>query len=133
MALLREGTPIIVIDGEALPAPARGMSFEHQQLVDSARNAKGEVVAQTINRRQSKLSDLKWLYLKRDEWERICKHIKGFQSTVQYYDPMEGGMVTRIMYWGDSKCTPLHYDDNGIPIDFINCSCNVIDMGKSDL
>lgn len=129
---------MLIVNGVTLPTPARGLQFQHQQLVDSGRNALGQVVAQTINRRLSKVNELQWLYLKREEWELILNEVAKFNAVVQYYDPLEGGVVTRQMYWGDAQATVLTYerDSNGnitmVPHDFINCSCNLIDMGKGD-
>ena len=129
---------MLVVNGVTLPTPANELEFQHQQLVDSGRNALGQVVAQTINRRLTKINNLRWLYLTRKQWELILEQVDAFHATVQYYDPVAGEVVNRKMYWGDASATVLSYerDSNGkptmIPKDFINCSCNLIDMGKSD-
>lgn len=127
---------VLVVNGVTLPTPARGMNFQHQQLVDSGRNALGQVVAQTINRRLLKVNELHWLYLSREEWELILNEVNKFHATVTVYDPGSGGFVTRQMYWGDAEGTPLTYERDedgnvtGVPHDFINCKANLIDMGK---
>lgn len=61
----------IKFNGRDLPNPRYGMSIERQQLVDSARNAKGEVVASKINRRQIKLN-IEFPHLTANEWGKLC-------------------------------------------------------------
>ena len=53
----------IWINGIQLPAPDNSAKILRQQLVDSARNANGQVVAQKINRRLLKVDGLQWSYL----------------------------------------------------------------------
>ena len=77
---------MIWINGVELPMPTRGMKIERQQLVDSGRNALGEVVAQKINRRLHKLSDLKWDYLTAATWKTILTEIEKFEGTVKFWD-----------------------------------------------
>lgn len=124
-----KSAPFIWINGIKLPCPARGLTVERQQLVDSARNAKGEVVAQKIGRRQIKLSNLVWKHLTADEWHTILTQIELFQGTLTFYDAYEGKKVTRKVYWGDASEEPLWINDSGDVTDYINCKCNLIDMG----
>lgn len=119
----------ISINGVQLPNPSYGLTIDGEQLVDSARNALGQVVAQKINRRLVKLNNLKWNYLTADEWQTILTEIEKFQGTLTYYDPLTGSKITREVYWGNSSAQPNTIDASGNITSFINCSCNLIDMG----
>lgn len=127
------GIPIIYVDGEALPAPDIGLKIQRQQLVDSGRNAKGEVIAQKINRRLIKLDSLKWTYLSAYDWHRILRHIEGFQSTVIFWDAASDDFINVRMYWGDATEEPYEVDEDGRVLTYRNCQCNIIDMGKEML
>ena len=124
------GISVIYIDGEALPAPDIGLKIERQQLVDSGRTAKGEVIAQLINRRLIKLSNLKWSYLTADQWHRILTHIEGFRSLLSIWDAASNDYINLRVYWGDASEEPYEVDENGRFLSYKNCQCNIIDMGQ---
>lgn len=118
------------INGVVLPYPFKGVVLQRQQLVDSARNALGEVVAQRINRRLDKFSALEWPHLKASEWRTIQIEIEKFEGTLEYWDNYSGGFVTRKVYWGDEQATVFKIDKTtGEVLEYINCKCNIIDMG----
>lgn len=120
----------IKINGVVLPYPAYGISVKRQQFVDSARNANGEVVAQKINRRILKFDSLQWLYLTASEWRAILTEIEKFEGTLEYWDNLEGAFKTIKVYWGDAD-EEIHKIDpaTGEVLEYINCKCNIIDMG----
>jgi hypothetical protein len=124
------GIPVIYIDGEALPAPDLGMKILRQQLVDSGRNAKGEVIAQKINRRLIKVDSLKWTYLSAEDWGKILRHIEGFFSTLMIWDAASQDWINLQVYWGDATEEPYEVNEYGEFISYKNCQCNIIDMGK---
>lgn len=110
--------------------PARGLSYQGQQMVDSARNANAVVVAQKINRRLIKLNNLEWKYLTDDEWSTIVNAINDFFGYVEFYDPASQSRKRMKFYWGDYEAEPFMTDpDNGTVVSWINCKCNIIDMG----
>lgn len=120
----------ISINGVSLPTPSTGLQVQRQQLVDSARNAQGQVVAQKINRRIIKLNQLKWNWLPADVWRTILIEIEKFEGSLYYWDNLAGAFKTLRVYWGDSseeifKINP----DTGEVLEYVNCSCNIIDMG----
>ena len=119
----------IWINGVQLPTPDQGLNITRSQLVDSGRNAKGEVVAQKINRRLLKVDGLKWSYLTASQWSKILNEIQKFTGTVKIWDARTKGFISFKVYWGDSKEEPFHVDSTGKILDYQNCSCNVIDMG----
>lgn len=119
-------------NGKALPSPAPGVKYEGQQLVNSARNAQGQVVAQKINRRMVKLSGITWNCLTPEEWKTIRSCIEEFSGEVTYYDDLEGKFISRKMYWGDYSAEPYWTDQQGKPLMLVNCTCSLIDMGYED-
>lgn len=118
------------INGVELPYPAVGLIFERQQLVDSKRNALGQVVAQKINRRQMKFSSLEWKHLTAAEWRRIQHEIDKFEGTLRYWDNPSGGFINRKVYWGDESAEVWKINPTtGEILEFANCKCNLVDMG----
>lgn len=119
----------IWINGVQLPAPNQGLKIIRSQLVDSGRNAKGQVVAQKINRRQLKVDGLEWGYLTASQWGKILDEIQKFTGTVKFWDARTSKFISFKVYWGDSSEEPFHVDSTGRILDYKNCKCNVIDMG----
>ena len=62
---------LLKINGVACPCPMYGIEIIKSVVVDSGRNAKGEVVGQKIGRTLYKLNNLEWRGLTIDEWDRI--------------------------------------------------------------
>lgn len=119
----------IWINGKQLPAPDQGLKIQRQQLVDSGRNAKGQVVAQLINRRLLKVDSLKWSYLTNAQWSSILQEIQKFEGTVKVWDARTNSFLSFKVYWGDAEETPYEVDSTGKVLTFKDCKCNVIDMG----
>lgn len=122
-------TDTIRINGITLPAPARGLTEGWYQIVDSSRNANGVVVAQKIGRRQLKLDSLSWPYLTAAQWGAILKEIDKFYGTLSYFDARTRNRRTLKVYWGDASAEPYWVDNNGNPTHYVNCKCNIIDVG----
>lgn len=120
---------IISINGVVLPEPARGMGEQWSQIVDSARNANGVVVAQKIGKRQLKLDGIVWPWLTADEWGRVLREIDKFYGTLSYFDARTGTKGTLKVYWGDAHAEPYWVDRNGNVTHYTNCKCNIIDTG----
>lgn len=119
----------IWINGVQLPAPDKGLKIQRQQLVDSGRNAKGQVVAQKINRRLLKVDSLQWSYLTATQWGAILQQIEKFEGTVKVWDARTGGFLDFKIYWGNAEEEPFEVDDDGRVLSYINCKCNIVDMG----
>ena len=120
---------VISINGVVLSTPARGMTEGYYQIVDSARNANGTVVAQLIGHRQLKLDSVKWPWLTAAEWGSILREIDKFYGTLAYYDPRTGTKRNLEVYWGDATAEPYWVDADGNPTHYTNCKCNIIDTG----
>lgn len=121
---------VLTFNGTQLKCPSV-LDYEGQQLVDSARNAQGEVVAQKINRRQVKLN-VEWNVVYPDELEKILNCIEQFEGKVRYYDPKSGGFITRNMYWGDYSVSTYWTNKEGKPIYLTALKASLIDMGLPD-
>jgi hypothetical protein len=108
------------------------------KLVKSTRNARGQVVAQVVNRRLNKFESLTWPYLSRVSVTWLKQEIKKFYCTLGYWDDEANQFVERRYYWGDFEATPCEWEtvwDNTRhiyykrPIWYQNVKCNLIDMG----
>lgn len=118
------------INGVDLPYPALGLTLQRQQLVDSARNANGEVVAQKINRRLSKFDSLEWKHLTAAEWRAIQTEIDKFEGDLTFWDNPSASFKTIKVYWGDESSEIYKINPaTGEVLEYINCKCNLIDMG----
>lgn len=115
---------------DILPYPATGLQIQRQQFVDSARNAQGQVVAQKINRRINKIDSLEWKHLTASQWRTIQQHIEAFECEVEFWDNLSGSFQTIRCYWGDESAEVFKIDPStGEVLEYINCKCNLIDMG----
>lgn len=120
----------IKINGVVLPYPSYGVNVQRQQFVDSARNALGQVVAQKVNRRIIKFDSLEWKHLTALQWHSILVEIEKFQGTLEFWDTLAMDFVTRTVYWGDASEEIFKIDPTtGEVLEYINCKCNIIDMG----
>lgn len=118
------------INGVTLPYPATGLKFERQQLVDSKRNALGQVVAQKINRRLFKFSSLEWKHLTAAQWRAIQQEVDKFEGQLYYWDNPTGTFKTRKVYWGDESAEVWKIDNTtGEVLEYINCAVNIVDCG----
>lgn len=118
------------INGVDLPVPARGLAVKRIQFVDSARNAQGQVIAQKINRRVFKFDNLYWPYLKADQWRAILEEIEKFEGELYWFNNLTNSFETTRVYWGDASEEPHEIDnETGEVLSYIDCKCNLIDMG----
>lgn len=131
--MAKKFVPFLYINGVALPIPKRGLSYTVTTTVDSSRNANAQVTGSKVGRDQIKLNNLEWAHLDADTWGAVLRQFEKFKCTVKYWDPVKQKWLTRYMYPGDRtfevwKCNP----QTGEPIEYINCKCNLIDMGYGD-
>lgn len=118
------------INGIDLPVPARGLTVQRQQFVDSARNAMGQVIAQKINRRILKFEPLEWRHLTASQWRSILVEIEKFDGTLRFWNNLSGSFETIKVYWGDASEEVFKINPStGEVLEYINCKCNIIDMG----
>ncbi len=124
-------TPYIKINGVPLPTPRDTMQYITTTTVNSARNVNNVVVGSKVGRDQTKLNNLEWGYLPAATWEAVLREFNKFQVTLEYFEPSLGKRITRQFYPGDRSYNIGKVDKvNARPIDYRNCKCNLIDMGK---
>lgn len=114
----------------AIPFPSSG-PFETSRNVDSARNIRGEVVAQKVGRSIDKQS-MTFNVLPCDKWWEINNWIEqnGMFFWCHYFAHNYGVWRDRKFYCGNLTCEPYMVDaETGIPKFYHNCTVNVIDMG----
>jgi hypothetical protein len=116
--------------------PAIGYTEQSEQLVRSTRNAKGQVVAQKINRRLNKFDNLYWPYLSRISVNWLKQQIAKFDCNISYWDDETETFRTRSFYWGDFEATPCEWETVRLsgtefsfkrPIWYKDVKCNLID------
>lgn len=123
----------IYINGVALPMPKVGFSYTITTTVDSGRNAKGQVTGNKVGRDQIKLNNLEWAHLDASTWAKALKEFQKFKCLVKYWDPVSLSWKTRYMYPGDRTFEVWKINKKtGQPTEYINCKCNLIDMGYGD-
>lgn len=119
-----------MMNGKEYPPPARGLNFQIVTTVTAGRNANNEVVGQKVGRDQQKLDNLFWPHLTASVWAAMLQEFEKFELTITYPDPVHNTWITRKMYPGDRTMTVFKTDPNtGLPSEYINCKCNVVDMG----
>lgn len=124
--------PYILINGKSFPMPMRGLNVKTITVVNSGRSANGVVISQRIGRDQQKIDALKWGVLRAETWSEMLQEFEKFELTITYPDPVTNDWTTRLMYPGDRQGTPWRLNSRGMPEYYINCTCNIIDIGQSD-
>ena len=120
----------IRVNGKPFPAPKRYPNMVVTTAVDAARNANNKVVGQKIGRDNYKIDNLEWPYLDADTWSSMLQEFyNNYFSTVEFWDVVNNGWRTLIMYCGDRTADVFKLDSTGRPIAYINCKMNLIDAG----
>lgn len=125
-------SPFLYINGVALPMPKTGFSYTVTTTVDSSRNANAQVTGSKVGRDQIKLNNLEWPHLDASTWGRALREFEKFKVSIKYYDPVKQKWMTRYMYPGDRTFEVWKVNSKGEPTEYINCKCNLIDMGYGD-
>lgn len=127
---MSELSKFILINGQKIPPPKRGVKPTIVTIVSDGRNANGAVVGQRVGRDQYKIDDLEWPYLSASEWENILNVLKNLVVDVTFTDPSTNRLKTIEMYCGNRTGEPYWLDSNGKPTYYVNCKVNLIDMGR---
>lgn len=124
---------IITVNGKEFPAPQRGLEFIVSTLVNSGRNANGEVIGQVVGRNQNKLNNLVWPWLDAQTWADMLQAFNDFFVIVRFPDMTTNTWKTLKMYPGDRSAEPYWIDPKTkMPTYYINCKVNIIDCGELD-
>lgn len=123
---------MIEINGKSFPSPDRGLTFEIDSFVDSARNANNEFVGQKVGRDQYKIDNLQWYLLPATVWSELLQEFAKFEIMVKFPDMVTNSMITLTMYPGNRTAQPLYTDPSTqLPTWYTMCKCNIIDCGRS--
>ena len=125
-------SPFLYINGVALPMPKTGFSYTVTTTVDSSRNANAQVTGSKVGRDQIKLNNLEWPHLDAATWGRALREFEKFKVSIKYWDPVKQKWIMRYMYPGDRTFEVFKINSKGEPTEYINCKCNLIDMGYGD-
>lgn len=123
---------ILEINGTKVPCPKYGIELIKSVVVDSGRNANGEVVGQQIGRVLWKINNLEWIGLFPSEWNQIESALRrnGFFCKVKFMGD-DNKYHTITMYPSDLTISPLFYDEKTGYKRYESCKFNLIDCGKA--
>lgn len=132
--MLKKGkNPLFLFNGESLPGnPSVGYLEENEQLVEGTRNVRGQTIAQPINRRISKFSNLVFPELSLLDYNWLKKNVAKFEVLLTYYDTDELDIAVRRFYFGNLSGTPIEWENYQTiqkPTKFKDVKVNIIDMG----
>lgn len=122
---------LIQINGNVnIPYPSEGLELIVSTLVDSGRNARGEVVGQRVGRDNYKCNSLQWNWLDAKTWSMILKEFENFFVICRIPDMVNNDWIELKMYPGDRSAKPYWLDKKtGLPSHYQNCKVNIIDCG----
>lgn len=116
----------------AVPFPSEGKAaFETSRMIDSARNANGEIVGRQIGRSIDK-QNMAWDVLPREKWWEMNRWFEQghFTFYCHYFNHNLGCWQTKLFYLGDVKTSPFLVDpESGEPAFYRDAGFNVIDCG----
>lgn len=132
--MLKKGkNPLFLFNGEALPGnPSVGYLEENEQLVEGTRNARAQTIAQPINRRINKFSNLVFPELSLQDYNWLKKKVANFEVLLTYYDTDKLDVIVRRFYFGNLSGMPVeweNYQSVQKPTKFRDVKVNIIDMG----
>lgn len=123
---------LLLINGNTVPVPIRGLAETVSTNVNDGRNALGEMVGERVGRDIYKLDNLEWRWLTKAQWSRILKLVEGFKFHATFPDAVNGGFCTHYCYCGDRTCEPYYINANGDFTYYRSCKMNIIDCGIKD-
>lgn len=127
-------SPLFLFNGEALPSnPSVGYLEENEQLVNGTRNTNGKSIAQPVNRRINKFSNLVFPKLSLVDYNWLKRKVANFEVLLTYFDTEEMNVKVRRFYFGNLNGTPCKWDNSYKPVqkptEFKDVKVNIIDMG----
>ena len=120
----------IKVNGKPFPYMSYDLTLMTATMVDSARNANGVMVGQKVGRDVAKLDSLVGPHLTAEQWSEILQEMENFFVEVEYPDMVTNSWQTRTFYCGDRTAKVYKLDpDTGLPSEYLECKCNLIDTG----
>jgi hypothetical protein len=132
--MLKKGkNPLFLFNGEALPSnPSIGYLEENEQLVEGTRNVRGQTIAQPVNRRINKFSNLVFPFLSLEDYNWLKEKVANFEVLLTYFDSEEMDVIVRRFYFGNLHGTPNkweNYQSVQKPTEYKGVKVDIIDMG----
>lgn len=125
--------PLFLFNGESIPSnPQVGYLEENEQLVDGTRNTRGQTIAQPINRRINKFSNLVFPELSLTDYNWLKTKVANFEVLLTYFDTEEMDVIVRRFYFGNLSGKPVEWENCQSvqkPTKFRDVKVNIIDMG----
>lgn len=121
---------LVRVGSEDLPQPSTYIGLT-ADVVNSARNAKGELIATVIRADVAKV-ELTWNFLTPEQWSNILLLFKGasnFKQNVTFYNQTTAMRETRTMYVSDRTSSGVWLcDENGEPRGWKGCKLSLIEV-----
>ncbi len=114
---------MLKIDGVEMPAPVK-YDVDIMNIVKAERNAAGDMVIDLIAVKRKIELDLKML--NNEEISKVLKSVAPPTFDVEYFDPLENSLQTKVFYSGDRKTTGIGY--RGGKLVFNNLTFNLIEV-----
>lgn len=132
--MIKKGkNPLFLFNGEALPSnPQVGYLEENEQLVKGTRNTRGQTIAQPINRRINKFSNLVFPELSLEDYNWLKNKVANFEVLLTYYDSDILDVKVSRFYFGNLSGTPVEWENYQTiqkPTKYRDVKVNIIDMG----
>lgn len=132
--MIKKGkNPLFLFNGEALPSnPQVGYLEENEQLVKGTRNVRGQTIAQPINRRINKFSNLVFPELSLEDYNWLKNKVANFEVLLTYYDSDILDVKVSRFYFGNLSGTPVEWENYQTiqkPTKYRDVKVNIIDMG----
>ena len=122
-------SPMMYINNRPFPTPSVGLEMIVATMVDSARNANGEVVGQKIGRDLYKMNSMQWNWLTAKQWSNLLKEFDKFYVIAKIPDMVNNDWITIKMYPSDRSAKPFWLGSDGKPTHYTECKINLIDVG----
>ena len=132
--MIKKGkNPLFLFNGESLPSnPQVGYLEENEQLVKGTRNVRGQTIAQPINRRINKFSNLVFPELSLEDYNWLKNKVANFEVLLTYYDSDILDVKVSRFYFGNLSGTPVEWENYQTiqkPTKYRDVKVNIIDMG----
>lgn len=124
----------IKINGIEFPFPKRsGVILTNNSYVNQFKNAEGTIVGEKVGRSQYAIEGLEWPVLDADVWSMMCIEFEKYVGTIEMVDMVNNVMRTLTVTFGKISAEPFIVDKTtGLPTSYINCKCNITDVGVLD-
>lgn len=124
-------TPLVTVAGTPIPEPSK-YSGTTATIVDSARNAQGQMIGSVIRDDVGKI-EMSWNFITAQDWADLLSlfsnaHGGSFTNQVTFYCQDSNSWETREMYVNDRKAQVFLRNADGSIKGFVGASLNLIEV-----